>query len=843
MRCSPRPVANLFVRAMAVAVAVSLLAGAPAFAAEPSLVRALKSQSEQPVTITGQETIYDSQTDTFTVRGHARMSQGASALSADEIQVLRGSREARATGHVKFTDPEVELTASDAKIDLAKETLELYDAKIVAKRTTYALKGQKIVKLEGQNYAITKGFFTTCACGDEPPDWAITAESMDVHMGESGHAKWASFDVLGVPILKIPYAIFPADTDRHSGLLSPRTGYSGFRGFQYLQPYYYAINRSSDATAAFDVETNQRVGMLGEYRLTNGPDDYFWINGALYDETLRSQANRVNDIRDSQIAAPFIPLDRYGGIAMMRQHLTDNLTLYGDTVTVSDSLYLREMNVWTLSSGYGGNFNSLRWADSHLGGLYSYDDGFARLQGTFHQDLIQPQMFALQRLPEMLVSGRYQILDGLAFADYDAQGAFLWRRKGVNGLRFDVNPRVTVPVRFGDYVYAFATVGARGTVYDTSGHNLKVVPVGTHGLTFNNGLRIGPLTEGGLQARGVPWGQVGAATVIERVYDTNWRSIEKLKHTIEPFATYAYVPGISQSDLPLFDEIDRIRPRSLITYGATTRLFAKLSEPPEPTRTGRTASAGATGDELVEPPADRAPYGEQDDAALALAPRGGSTTSRGASVRELARVTVVHAYDTNYQVGLTGGKIADVQTIATVFPTSVVWAGGQLNYNPRSSGGITNANFFVNLQPPWNRENQPKLFMGKALQGSFFQLSYNYVNRSSAVQGGTKRNASQFMTARAYSDVFDRAGVYVAPSYDFAASQLLQAEYGVRLKSPCDCWAFDVGIVDSFNPKEVQVQFQVTLGGLGSVGQSPFGKNPFQRLGLAGSPTGVLPQY
>ncbi|MGH7948527.1 MAG: hypothetical protein ACREQF_04820, partial [Candidatus Binataceae bacterium] len=309
---------------------------------------------------------------------------------------------------------------------------------------------------------------------------------------------------------------------------------------------------------------------------------------------------------------------------------------------------------------------------------------------------------------------------------------------------------------------------------------------------------------------------------------------------IEPFATYAYVPGISQSDLPLFDEVDRIRPRSLIAYGVTTRLFAKLSEPEETARSARNSSGD---DELVEPPADRTPYGEQDDLAQALAPRGGSTTSRGAGVRELARVTVLHAYDTNYQVGLSGGKIADVQTIATVFPTSVVWAGGQLNYNPRSNGGITNANFFVNLQPPWNRENPSKLFMGKALQGSFFQLSYNYVNRSSAVQGGTKRNASQFMTARAYSDVFDRLGLFVAPSYDFAASQLLQAEYGVRLKSPCDCWAFDVGIVDSFNPKEVQFQVQLTLGGLGSVGQSPFGQNPFQRLGLANSQTGVLPHF
>jgi LPS-assembly protein len=829
---------------MALAVAIALLANQPAFAAEPTLRRELKSQSEQPVTVTGQETIYDSQTDTFTVRGNARMSQGASVLSADEIQIMRRTREARAHGHVRFSDPDVELTASDAKVNLASETLELYDAKIIARRTTYKLEGQKIRKLEGQNYAITKGFFTTCACTEETPDWAITADEMDVHVGQSGHAKWASFNVLGVPVLKLPYAMFPADTNRHSGLLTPRSGFSELRGFQYMQPYFYAINRSSDATAALDVETNQRVGLLGEYRLTNGKDDYFWINAAFYDESLRSESNRVDDIRDDQIAAPHIPLNRYGAIAMMRQHLTDELTLYGDTITVSDSLYLREMNVWTLSGGYGGNFSSLRSADSHLGALYSFDDGFARLQGTYHQDLIQPQEFALQRLPELVVSGRQQFFDGLAFANYDAQAAYLWRRKGVNGWRFDANPRLTAPVRFGDYVYAFATLGARGTVYDTSGHQVKVVPVGTHGLDFNNGLKLGPLTEGGLQARGVPWGRVGAATIIERVFNTKWASIEKLKHTIEPFATYTYVPGISQSSLPLFDEVDRVRPRSLITYGATTRLFARLSEPEEPPPTGRSGAGAPSSEvELVEPAADRGPYGEQGDLALALAPQGGSTTSRGAGVRELARITVLHAYDTNYQVGLTGGKIADVQAVATVFPTSVVWAGSQISYNPRSNGGITNANFFINLQPPWNKQGASKLYMGKALQGSFFQLSYNFVDREAAVAEGTKRNASQFMTARAYTDLFDRVGVYAGPSYDFAAAQLLQAEYGVRFKSPCDCWAFDVGVVDSFNPNEVQVQVQLTLGGLGSIGQSPFGRNPFQAMGLAGSSTGVLPQF
>ena len=59
----------------------------------------------------------------------------------------------------------------------------------------------------------------------------------------------------------------------------------------------------------------------------------------------------------------------------------------------------------------------------------------------------------------------------------------------------------------------------------------------------------------------------------------------------------------------------------------------------------------------------------------------------------------------------------------------------------------------------------------------------------------------------------------------------------MRLKSPCDCWAADLGITDSTNPNEVQVQFQLTLGGLGSVGRSPFGRDPFQTRGLVGSPT------
>ncbi len=358
------------------------------------------------VDITGDRTIYDSRNDSFTVLGNAVMTQASTVLRADQITVMRSEHRAVAIGHVHLTDPEMEAWASEGEMNFEKETLELSDAKILAKNKTYHLEGKTIRKLEGQKYVVLKGFFTTCGCALGTPDWSFNAERTDVTMGSTGYARNATFSVAGYPLIPLPYAEFPADTDRHSGFLSGREGQSGLRGFQYLQPYYLAIDKSSDATAALDVETSQRIGGLGEYRLTNGIDDYLWVDAAYYNESIRSDANRQSDIVDDQIADPSIPINRYGIIAMTREHLTPDLIAYGDTVTVSDSLYLREVDVWTLSRGFGSSFGSMRNAPSDLGLLDEFSDGFARLSGTWNEDLIQDQRFALQQLPQLLLSGR-----------------------------------------------------------------------------------------------------------------------------------------------------------------------------------------------------------------------------------------------------------------------------------------------------------------------------------------------------------------------------------------------------------------------------------------------------
>src|SRR6202167_3349987 len=196
----------------------------------------VRAEHEAPVNVTGQETIYDSKTDTFVVKGDAVMTQGGSVLKADEIDIMRRDHKAKAIGHVHLIDPEVEMWATEANIDIINETMVLQNAKVLAKKDIYHLEGKEIIKQQGQTYVVKDGFFTTCGCEKGTPAWAINAKQMTVNMGHTGHAQDATFDVAGYPIVPTPYLVFPADSGRHSGFLSGREGESGLRGFQWLQP-------------------------------------------------------------------------------------------------------------------------------------------------------------------------------------------------------------------------------------------------------------------------------------------------------------------------------------------------------------------------------------------------------------------------------------------------------------------------------------------------------------------------------------------------------------------------------------------------------------------------------
>lgn len=771
----------------------------------PTKLSHLTSAPQGPTNISGQTFYYDKKTDTFIARGDARLTRGTTLLTADTLQFNRRENKSVATGNVHLVTPMVDITASKATLDTNLETGVLDNGKVSVQGGNYYLAGREIEKLTGQHYSIRDGYFTTCGCESGTPSWSVSGSTLDVQMGGKAEVKDAHINILDCPATYLPYASFPANTDRESGFLSPRFGQSRLRGIQFFEPYYFDINKSSDVTVAMDVETSARIGGLAEYRIQNGEDDYLKVTGAFFDESIRSQQSRENDVIDTQIADPHIPVDRYGFIGLLRQHITPDLVAYGDGITVSDSLYLREMNIYTLSRGYGSSFQVMRTADSHFGLIQSFEDSFVRMQGTWIQDLIQPQNLVMQTLPELLFSGRQQWMHGLAYSDYDFQADNFWREDGVGGQRVDLSPHLDVPWRWGDYLYGLVNFGARETFYDDSGHNIGVIPAGSPGHTNNNGLFLDGLTQGGFQTREMLYGEARVSSILERIYQVHWGSLAALKNTIEPLVDYNYVPVVHQTQLPLFDNIDRIEPRSLITYGFVSRIFAKFEG--SASESSSAEAANSTDDLLSE--------------VLPV-----ETYSQGSSIRELLRLSMLQSFDTLHAVTPSGSRLSDTEATVSLFPTNIATMGSTIDYNPRDQK-IGYADVFMAMRPFWEVMSPTNSGRGRALTGGpFIQINYSFI--------GGNQGLHQF-SARAYWEFFDRIGLYYQPSYDIADGRMLSSEYGLRLKSKCDCWNFDVGIIDSFNPSETQVQVMLTLGGIGSIGHNPFGRNPFQRNAVAGN--------
>jgi LPS-assembly protein len=767
------------------------------------------------VDLSGNEFVYDAKSDTFIARGNARLRQGPTLLQAHQMEFNRKTQVLKANGDVSLTDPEVDLTASSAEVDIENETGQLQNGKVRVKQSDYYLTGRKVTKLLGQHYRVLDGYFTTCGCEQGTPSWSIAGDEIDATLGDKGTVRNARFQVLGHTVMVAPYAVFPANSDRQSGFLSPLLGESRTRGFQYFQPYFIDINRSMDATVAFDVETSARIGGMAEYRLQNGEDDYVRVTGGFFNESIRTDT--ANEIVDNQIADPTIPINRYGLIGVLREHLTPSLVAYGDGIAASDSLYFRDMDIYTLSHGYGmDSYGLLNTGISDFGLQQSFDNSYVLLDGVWTQDYIQAQKFALQKLPELLWSGR-QNLDfasalgfgsavngsnfgfGMPFVDYDFQGVNYYRASGIDGVRGDLHPQLTIPWRLKDYLYGWGNLGLEETVYDVSGRNINIIPVGSFDpfigqvLQYNNQLSSGTPGSNGFLHREMIDGGFTLGSRLERVYDLKWRSLKKLKHTIEPVVSYQYVPVVDQAQLPIFDETDRIEPRSLFTWGVVSRLYGKFGGREDTGNSDTNVNSGTN---------TQAPANFQ---------------SGGGNVMEVAEFSLLHQYDTSHALTPSGTHFSDILASAVVYPTHYASIASITDFNPNTEQ-FRAETISVAFRPPWVAPpSAQQMRMGRAYAGGpYFQLNYAFV-------GG--RTAVEQISGTAYYEFFDRLGLYYQPAYDIADKRLLYSEYGVRLKSKCNCWIFDIGINDSINPSEVQVFVQLTLGGIGSIGRNPFGSN------------------
>ena len=97
------------------------------------------------------------------------------------------------------------------------------------------------------HYEATDARYTTCVAPRE--DWYLKMGELEVDKTRMvGTGRDATVYFFGAPVIYSPWFEFPLSNERKSGFLTPTTGITGTRGFEYSQPYYLNLAPNYDAT-------------------------------------------------------------------------------------------------------------------------------------------------------------------------------------------------------------------------------------------------------------------------------------------------------------------------------------------------------------------------------------------------------------------------------------------------------------------------------------------------------------------------------------------------------------------------------------------------------------------
>ncbi len=533
--------------------------------------------ADVPYHIKADSLSYDDSTKTYRARGYVTITKGNLSLSADAVDLDAETKKAVAWGNVRFMSGEDWLTGTRLEINLDTGIGTLYDGTLFIKESHFYVRGGKVEKIGKDSYHIADGRFT--ACDGDSPTWEITAKDLSVTIEGYGMVKHATFWADSIPILYTPFLVFPAKIKRQTGLLVPHVSYSNRDGFQYNQPFFWAIRESSDATFYEHYMADRGFKHGVEYRYVRDAES----KGAVMYDLLydRQIDDGTADSYEGFRGDDELRLNRKRWWFRMKndQNLPAGFKAKLDVDLVSDQDYLRE---------FRGGYSSLAANESYFykefgRELDDYSDTIRLNQLNLNRGWDKYSLNVdfrwydnviirkndlpddtQQNLPSVNFTGSKQKISVTPlYFDLESSCDHFWRDVGTRGYSVDLYPRVYYPVRLGKYFEFEPSVGVRETLWQVEEYEDEVSG-----------------KEDQLQSREMYDLKADLSTEISRVFNLKGRTVDKIKHAVRPQVVYEYIPDVKQEDFPGF--VGTIAEKNLVTYSLTNYFTARTSEQPKP---------------------------------------------------------------------------------------------------------------------------------------------------------------------------------------------------------------------------------------------------------------------
>lgn len=492
--------------------------------------------------------------DLLIASGNVEITRGRARLLADRVELKRDTGDAVAQGRVVFYDGEDRITGERIDYNLKTGTGKVHKSSAQV-APFYRLSGETMERLGDSVYRVRRGVFTTCE--DDPPAWSFHFASATADLEESIYGTGASFRVRDLPMIPlVPFFAAAIRRERQTGFLFPVFGTSGDKGFFAEVPFYWAISDSQDLTVAFDTYSRRGFGLTGDYRYVLSSEQRGRLKGFVIQETLRNDSTRA--------------LGGFGHV----WRIAPGLVFKADINAVSDDRVLSE---------YGDPLQqrSTQRVESNVFLTKSWESWNFVGNLFYYQDLTTPRPDELNQLPSLSLLGVRQPVPGVPGLLYEADVSLVEfvRDVGSNGTRFDLHPRLSLPISPGGLFTVTPFAGGRLTAYDKTvvGHKTTRGVAAPIEITDDEG-RLRQLAEGG----------VDLETQIGRAYPVGGAlNLAGILHTIEPRARYIWITGTHKQQIPRWTpSVDNIQETSRIEYSVTNRLRGKTIAPPgtEPVR-------------------------------------------------------------------------------------------------------------------------------------------------------------------------------------------------------------------------------------------------------------------
>jgi len=510
--------------------------------------------------------------------GNVEMDRGGDTkIYADDVMAYTGENKAIATGNVLFAQGNNRISAERAEFDTETRLGTFYNAwglstikppvqamrpgmiappQMTNQELVVYFFGEKIEKIGPKKYKITNGGFSTCV--QPTPRWDLNAGTVILNIDHYTLLKQAVLRVKGVPVFYLPLMYYPTKReDRATGFLIPTYGQSSLNGHSIHNAFFWAINRSHDATITHDWFSKTGQGAGTEYRYNLGAGEGY-VQATTRNQTATEYSNggslsasRSYDIRGNA-----------------NQRLPFNMRARANVSYFSsiESSQLNNVNIYDASRNsrsFGGNVLG-SWGKYTVSSTLDHTERFYDTTSSVLSGTWPRVSFSRSERP---------ILNSPAYFSLSSEVASILRTSTNNDVevdtglsRFDVSPQVRYPFKKWQWFTINSTLNWRDTFYTRS-----------YAPTNDPNVRPSVVVEDNLNRPVFIFQSQFVGPLFNRVWDTPDNGYaEKFKHAIEPVVTLQRTSAVDNFDrILVFDGIDSYTGGTNLTYGINNRFYAK----------------------------------------------------------------------------------------------------------------------------------------------------------------------------------------------------------------------------------------------------------------------------